>query len=104
MNVNFIVFDANGTILRSGTCPENEVENQPKQGESVILGTAKQFDKVVNGRPTHDPALQSAHETRIADRALARAAQENKLKNIRDGMTPPGLAIQELAKILLGEE
>ncbi len=104
MNTNFIVFDTNGVILRTGNCRDAEVENQSREGESVMRGKAAKFDKVVKGRLKHDPALQNVHDTRAAAKVLARAAQENKLKNIRDGITPPGLAIQELATILLGEE
>ena len=45
--VNFIVYDDNGNILRTGTCKESVL---PMQGDNVIKGVANdRLHKVVNG-------------------------------------------------------
>lgn len=38
VNAPFTVFDAGGNIIRSGSCPENEVVHQAGAGETVIVG------------------------------------------------------------------
>jgi hypothetical protein len=38
--MNFIIYDATGTILRAGSCPEDEVGLQAQAGEFLIYGSA----------------------------------------------------------------
>lgn len=40
MNVNFIIYNNTGKILRTGICPADWLNLQPQTGEFVIEGTA----------------------------------------------------------------
>ena len=40
--MNFIIYDATGTILRTGSCPDSMLSIQAQNGETVIEGQANQ--------------------------------------------------------------
>ena len=40
-NTSYIVYDENGKILKTGTCPSSMLSNQAKVGQFVIEGKAK---------------------------------------------------------------
>lgn len=46
----FIVYNSNGEILRTGVCPDNMMELQAKGNETVIEGIANDIEnKIVSG-------------------------------------------------------
>ena len=56
MIVNFVVHDADGRILRTGSCPVEMVEIQARQGEIVIQADGNDIDNyVVQGIVTKRP-------------------------------------------------
>lgn len=56
--VPYTVYDANGTILRTGTAPESMVSLQALDGEQVIAEMANQLtDFIQNGTVTAKPAI-----------------------------------------------
>ncbi len=58
----FIVYDNNGKIIRSGTCPEFDFDNQAQDGENIIEGVADQLNQYVkNGNLTNLPDKPSKY-------------------------------------------
>lgn len=48
---NYIVYNSNGEIIKTGVCPSAMVPLQVKMGEYVIEGNANDIrDRVVNGK------------------------------------------------------
>jgi hypothetical protein len=104
MNIDFIVFDADGIILRTGNVSEKDVEHQAKPGESVMIGRAGAFQKIVNGRVVDDKDALDAHAAEQAAAEQTRAVTKARLEAIRDGGTTVDDAVKILAKIVLGEK
>jgi hypothetical protein len=51
MSVPYVVYDAAGRILRSGTCPKDQMALQAGAGEQVLQGDGRDdTHQVVNGR------------------------------------------------------
>jgi hypothetical protein len=47
---NFIIYDINGVILRSGTCAEETFLLQVQPGEFLLEGVANDYDHmIING-------------------------------------------------------
>lgn len=56
MITNFVVFDADGRIARTGTCPDSMVDLQAGAGEQVMQGTANESKQyVLNGELVDRP-------------------------------------------------
>jgi hypothetical protein len=55
----FIIYDASGIILRTGTCPDDAYSSQAGEGESVLEGTADDLtQKVVAGEIVNKTAVE----------------------------------------------
>lgn len=58
MIVNFVVHDADGVILRTGSCVDTDMPLQAQTGETVIEGEANdELQKVVNGAVVDKTAI-----------------------------------------------
>ena len=40
MNKDFVIYDAEGNIVRTGNCPEGDLELQPRAGEFLLEASA----------------------------------------------------------------
>lgn len=55
---NFIIHDALGQILRTGSCPDSMVADQLQPGETAIEGTANDATQYISGGiVTNKPAI-----------------------------------------------
>ena len=69
---NFIVYDSNGNILRTGQCPDSMVSIQANtQMETVIEGIADdRMQKIVNGKVVDRPPEEIPPDTQIMNPIL----------------------------------
>lgn len=61
---NFIVYNIDGDILRSGTCQDSDFDIQARDGEFIIEGECVDDAnyKVIDGEIAHSPKVQSSDE------------------------------------------
>lgn len=60
--MNFIIHNAAGQILRTGSCPEDHMQLQAREGETAIEGEANDaLDRIENGKVVALPAKLSAN-------------------------------------------
>ena len=58
---NFIIYDAIGTILRTGSCPDEMVSMQALPGETAMVGAARDdLQYISGGLVTDKPTIPSA--------------------------------------------
>lgn len=64
--IDFIIYDNDGNILRTGKCPQSILYMQPKDGESIIQGMASD-DKhmIVNGEVVDKPVDNSVDMVQV---------------------------------------
>lgn len=59
---HFIIHDANGKILRTGSCPDDHIELQAQAGEIAIEGVANDIKHyIANGALVEYPAKPDSH-------------------------------------------
>lgn len=77
----YIVFDAGGNILRTGSCPANHVNLQAGAGEYVIEGVAQDdLHMIVDGQIVDKPPPPPPTNTELNKQCLADIrARRNKL-------------------------
>ena len=64
---NFIVYDSEGNILRTGSCQDGDVSLQAGSGESVMEGTADDATQmIVNGEVVSKPESTNAEKNAAA--------------------------------------
>lgn len=60
--MKFIIQDARGKILRTGSCPEDHLQQQAHEGETVVVGEANDStDYIENGVVIPMPSKPSEH-------------------------------------------
>ena len=90
---NYIVYNSNGDILRTGSCPESMMEIQAQEDEFVIEGQADdvcdQIDiktkKVMKDYKISRQAIEEAEERKRIEEAPAKAKEvliKNKMEQI----------------------
>lgn len=57
--MNFIVYNTEGAILRTGSCPEEMIELQTGDGELVMEGTVNDVTQMVIDGQVVDKPVQS---------------------------------------------
>lgn len=75
---NFIIHDAQGAILRTGTCTDNDLHLQAQSGEFIMEGVCEDDANysVVNGALVHTPIVPTVEEAQ----AKIRSARTSRLK------------------------
>lgn len=54
--MNFIVYDANGNIVRTGSCPDDHIQLQAGPGEFAMAGQARDNEHIIkNGKIVAKP-------------------------------------------------
>lgn len=56
--INFIVYNSDGDILRTGTCPDNMIDLQAGDGEYVIEGVASDVTNRISNGDIVDKPIQ----------------------------------------------
>lgn len=79
----FIVYDVQGKILRTGSCPDEMVEIQAGTGEMVIEGVASEaISYVQNGQLVTKPKQPSPHH--LFDYTIKQWVDPRTLQDIKD--------------------
>ncbi len=84
----FIICDASGRILRTGSAPAQMIDLQAQAGEYVFAGTAGANDYIVNPTGAADAVARPVSPVTIDKvTALANAADTITLSNVAAGAT-----------------